>query len=109
MPRITTFPEEQRKKLIELANHWSHSILGMDRTTAQEHIRRAADKVDVIIALFPDPDALPGHDGISFAVIKGFELLQSDGTGKVIMALALADEWQAITAEQDFGDQRSLN
>jgi hypothetical protein len=108
--RFATFPADQRKRLIEIANRWSLDLLGMDQAAGQECVRRAAAKVDIVVVLFPDPDALPDHDGISFAVIKGFELCKAgEHAGKSMMALALADEWQAITAEQDFGDQRSLN
>jgi hypothetical protein len=109
-PRRVTFPAEQRKRLIEIANRWSLDLLGMDRAAAQEFVKREAAKVDIVVAIFPDPDALPDHDVVSFAVIKGFDLCKAgEQAGQLIMALALGDEGQVLAAEEHFGDRRPLN
>ena len=65
--------------------------------------------MDIVIVIFPDPDALPDHNGLSFAVIKGFEKLKEGGAGKKLIALALSDEQQVVAAEQALGDARPLN
>jgi hypothetical protein len=86
-------------------------MLDMDRAAAQEHVRHMAAKVNVVIAIYPDPEAPPEYGGLSFAVIKGLRLLEATAgtnTRLEIMAIALSDEWQVITAEKDFGDQRPL-
>jgi hypothetical protein len=53
-------------------------------------------------------DALPDFDGLSFAVIKGFRLIEKTiaegGTNLEMMAIAFDDEQQAIAAERDIGD-----
>jgi LmbE family N-acetylglucosaminyl deacetylase len=108
-PPIVSFPKSERDRLIELANNYSLDMIGMDRAAGQEYARRAAARVNVVIAIYPDPDAHPDHDGLSFAVIKGFRLFEEAvGTNAQleIMALALTDEQQAVIAEQDFGDDR---
>lgn len=108
-PPLVTFPQSERDRLIAIAND---HMLGMDGYAAMEYAKRVTAGVNVVIAIYPDPDALADHGGLSFAVIKGihlFEEMAGTRTQLEIVALAFGDEQQVIAAEKIFGDKRPLN
>ena len=111
-PRRVTFPQSERDKLVAIANDHELGMLGMDGYAAMQYAKRVTSEVNVVIAIYPDPDALAEHGGLSFAVIKGFHLFEEVSgtrTRLEIVALAFGDEQQVIAAEKIFGDKRPLN